>query len=285
MAGEEVMPNQNAFSTLLVPGVAGLSLAMFLGAGPARAQSSSANYTFLLAAGFLCDPADSSTCPAVVKSANGDSYEMSGAGTLTSQSKSVTAAGTFTHKSTDGNVLETGVWIASELVSFDSYGIAPGALTPEGRASGPPPFGPMRSRMFPGSMPAGGLAVFRIRLLPVRGLSKNATLEVNCAIGKVPPKRSVEGIRLVFEKGGVEFDEEVSGRAMFLLTRPGATAAAKAPAPEAGANPATAEVQQWIEYVGNKTEMKAMAYMTVATGRMRIQRWWGIMVGSERLAL
>ena len=221
-----------------------LSLVLVFGASPARAQSSSANYTFLVGAGFLCDSGDSSACPAVVKSANGDSYEMSGAGTLTTQSKSVTAAGTFTHKSTDGVVLETGVWIASELVSFDSYGIAPGALMREGRAFGPPQFGPMRSRMFSGPMPAGGLAVLRIRLLPVWGLAKNATLQVNCALGKVPAEHSVEGIRLAFEGGGVEFDEEISGRALFLLTRPGASAAAKAPAPEAETNPAPTEVQQ-----------------------------------------
>ncbi|MGB7589608.1 MAG: hypothetical protein WCD04_21630 [Terriglobia bacterium] len=238
------MSNQNVFSTLIVTWVAVPSLAIFLGAGPAMAQSMSANYTFLVGSGFLCDPGESATCPAVVKSAQGDSYEMSGAGTLTTQSKSVTAAGTFTHKSSEGMVLETGVWIASELVSFDSYGIAPGALMREGRAFGPPPFGPMRSRMFPGSMPAGGRAVFRIRLLPLRGLSKNATLQVNCAIAKVPPEHPVEGIRLAFEGGGVEFDEEVSGRALFLLTRPGASAASKAPAPEADTNPAPTEAPQ-----------------------------------------
>ena len=93
-------------------------------------------------------------------------------------------------------------------------------------------------------MPAGGLAVFRIRLLPVRGLARNATLQVNCAIGKVPPEHQVEGIRLAFEGGGAEFDEEVSGRALFLLTRPGASAAAKAPPPKVDTNPAPTEVQQ-----------------------------------------
>ena len=180
----------------------------------------------------------------MVKSANGDSYELSGAGTFTSQSKSVTAAGTFTHKSIDGIVLQTGVWIASELVGFDSYGIAPGALTREGRAFRPPQLGPMRMRMFSGSMPAGGLAVFRVRLFPVRGLSKNATLQVNCAIGKVPPEHPVEGIRLAFEGGSVEFDEEISGRALFLLTRLGASAAAKATVPKTDTDPAPAEVQQ-----------------------------------------
>jgi hypothetical protein len=101
--------------------------------------------------GFLCDSGDSSACPAVVKSAEGASYELSGAGTLAPQSKSVTAAGTFTHKSTDGVVLETGVWVASELVSFDFYGIAPAALIREGRALGPSQFGPMRMGMFSGS--------------------------------------------------------------------------------------------------------------------------------------
>jgi hypothetical protein len=242
--GEETVSKHRVLSSLVITWVAAPTLAMFLGTGPARAQSSSVNYTFLVAAGFLCDSGDSSACPAVVKSANDDSYEISGAGTLTTQSKSVTAAGTFTHKSTHGTVLETGVWIASELVSFESYGIAPGALTREGRAFGSPQLGPMHSRMFPGSMPAGGLAVFRIRLLPVRGLSKNATLQVNCAIGKVPPEHSVEGIRLAFEGAGGEFDEEIGGRSLFLLTRPEAGAARKVPAPEAETNPAPTEVQQ-----------------------------------------
>ena len=192
------MASQKVFSTLVIGCVAVTSWALFLGAGPPMSQSIAANYTFLVATGFLCDPGDSSTCPAVVKSSNGDSYEVSGAGTLSTQGKTVTATGTFTHKSADGMVLETGVWIASELVSFDSYGIAPGALTREGRALGPPRFGPMRMQMLSGSMPAGGLAVFRIRLLPVRGLAKTATLEVNCALGKVPPEHPVEGISLAF---------------------------------------------------------------------------------------
>jgi hypothetical protein len=141
-------------------------------------------------------------------------------------------------------VLETGVWVASELVSFDSYGIVPGALMREGRALGPPQFGPMRMRMFSGSMAAGGLAVLRIRLLPVLGLAKNATLQVNCALGKVPDEHQMEGIRLALEGGGVEFDEEISGRVLFLLTRFGASASAKALVPEGDTKPAPTEVQQ-----------------------------------------
>jgi hypothetical protein len=84
------------------------------------AQTSNSDYILLVGWGFLCDSGDSSACPAVVKSAAGASYELSGAGTLAPQRKLVTAAGTCTHKSTDGVVLETGVWVASELLSFDS---------------------------------------------------------------------------------------------------------------------------------------------------------------------
>ena len=235
---------QRVFLHRVIGWVAPPSLALFLAVVPALAQTSNGNYALLVGAGFLCESGDSSACPAVVKSADGASYELSGVGTLAPQSKSVTAAGTYTQKSSGGNVLETGVWVASELVSFDSYGIAPGALRREGRALGPPQFGPMRMRMFSSPMPAGGLAVLRIRLFPVLGLAKNATLQVNCALGKVPPEHQVEGVRLAFEGRGAEFDEEVSGRTLFLLTRPGASAAAKAPAPEADTNPAPTDVQQ-----------------------------------------
>ena len=238
------MSCQRVFLNRVIAWVVLPSLTIFLAVVPSIAQTGNSDYTFLVGSGFLCDSGDSSACPVVVKSANGQSYEMSGAGTLAPQRKLVTAAGTFTHKSTDGVVLETGVWVASEFVSFDSYGIAPGALMREGRALGPPQFGPIRSRMFSGPMPAGGLAVLRIRLFPVLGLAKNATLQVNCALGKVPPEHQVEGVRLAFERGSVEFDEEVSGRTLFLLTRPGASAAAKAPAPEGDTNPAPTEVQQ-----------------------------------------
>ena len=93
-------------------------------------------------------------------------------------------------------------------------------------------------------MPAGGLAVFRINLWAMRGASRTALLEVNCALGKVPPEHQTEGIRLAIEGGGPEFDEEVSGRTLFLLTRPEAGAAAKAPAPKVETNPAPTGVQQ-----------------------------------------
>ena len=122
------MSSRRAFSIRATTTVATSGLALILFAFAAAAQSSNSNYTFLIASGFLCDTGDSSACPAAANSVDGDSYEMSGAGVIITQDKSVTAAGTYTHKSREGTMLETGVWVASELVSFDSYGIAPGAL-------------------------------------------------------------------------------------------------------------------------------------------------------------
>jgi hypothetical protein len=95
--------------TAIAAWVAVPNLILFLCSGSANAQINSANYYIVVASGFLCDSGDSGSCPAVAKSANGDSYEMSGAGTFDAQTSSVKAAGTFTHKSPNGNVLETGV--------------------------------------------------------------------------------------------------------------------------------------------------------------------------------
>jgi len=205
---------------------------MALFAFPSAAQTNSTNYIFLLASGLLCDPGDSSTCPATAKGNQGDSYEMSGAGIFEAQTKSVKAAGTYTHKSPNGNVLDSGVWIASELVSFDSYGIAPAAFRQHGLALGPQPFGPRRMPVTASPMPTGGLAVFRITLLPMSGASKTAVLQVNCALGDVPRERSVEGIRLTLERNGTEFSEEVSGRVIFLSMRPEVSAPVKTPQQE-----------------------------------------------------
>ena len=237
------MSRQRVFLKQVIGWAALPSLTLFLALVPAMAQTSNSNYVFLVGSGFLCDSSDSSACPAVAKSAEGASYELSGAGTLAPQSKSVTAAGTYAYKSSGGDVLETGVWVASELVSFDFYGIVPGALLREGRALGPPQFGLMRMLMFSSPTAAGGRAVFRIHLIPVAGFAKNALLQVTCALGKAPDEHQVEGIRLAFEGHSAEFDQEVSGRALFLMTRSGVGAAAQAPPPKVDTNSASTEVQ------------------------------------------
>jgi hypothetical protein len=221
-------------STRMITCAAILALVLLPWTGMATAQTNSPNYTFLLASGFLCDASDSASCPATVKATQGDSYEMSGAGTFDAQNKSIKAAGTFTHNSTNGNVLEAGVWTASELVSFVSYGSAPAALLHERNARlGPPQPGLKPLKMFSGPMPTGGLAVLRVLLLPMSGSPKTAILQVNCALGDVPRERSVEGIRLTFERNGGEFSEEVSGRVIFLSMQLKVSPPAKAAQQEA----------------------------------------------------
>jgi len=113
--------------TFVISGVTAI-LILVIAASPVLADNASAHYNFLVGSGFLCDPHDSTTCPAVARAASGDTIELSGAGTLSLASKSVTAAGAFTHRTSTGEILETGVWTASQLLSFKSYGIALGTL-------------------------------------------------------------------------------------------------------------------------------------------------------------
>ena len=190
-----------------------------------RYTVATANYNFLIASGFLCDPDDSAACPAVARASSGETIEINGAGTLALAGKSVTAAGAFIEKTPAGAVVTTGVWTATGLVSFESYGIDPRALLLDypklrtfglmGRGMMP---GPMAS-LIAGPLAAGGLGVIRIRLLPDAGSPRDALLRVNCAKGKVPADEPSDGVRLAITGGGPAFDEEVSGRTVFLLRR------------------------------------------------------------------
>jgi hypothetical protein len=154
---------------------------------------------------------------------------MTGAGTPEVQGKSVRVAGNYTHRSPSGNALATGMWLADELVSFNSHGAAPNALPRQRWASGPGPFAANGLPMPSGPVPTGGLAVLRIRVVPLQGRSRTAVLQVNCVLGDVPHERSVEGIRLSIEGDANDFSEEGSGRVMFLSIRPEVSAAVKAP--------------------------------------------------------
>src|SRR5262245_43599359 len=172
-------------------------LALLLGAAPLSAQNPAPEYTFVVASGFLCD---SGNCPAVAKSERRDTYEFTGAGTFNAQTKAVSAAGTFTHKIPNGTVVEAGVWTSNQLISFDTYGAAPNALRQRGIAAGVPGFRTNPSPMSFSPVPIGGLAVFRIRMLPASGMPMSAVLQVNCALADAPRDRSADGIRLKLEK-------------------------------------------------------------------------------------
>jgi len=215
--------------TKLATPIARLMLLLSLGASLATAQTNSRNYTLLIGSGFLCDPSDASTCPAMTKAVQADTYELSGAGVFNPQSKWVNATGTFSRKSNNGNMVETGVWIASELVSFISYGVAPSALLHEKSRLNLSQLVPMRLKMPSVPMPTGGRAVFRVRLLTLSGAEKTGVLQVNCALGNVPQERSVEGTRLSLEGDRNDFSEEVGGRVIFLSMRPETSWTAKMP--------------------------------------------------------
>jgi hypothetical protein len=208
-----------------------------IGASPVLAENDSATYNFLVGSGFLCDPNDSSTCPAVARAASGDTIELSGAGTLSLANQSVTAAGAFTQKSSTGEVVATGIWTSTELLSFKSYGIAPVTLMRQRQKFKASRLSPLGLGMLASPLPAGGLALLRIRLLADAGRPKDAILQVNCALGKVPPNQSEDGVRLAIQEDGMKFDQKVSGRTVFMLRRPGFGFPSKASVPAADSNP------------------------------------------------
>jgi hypothetical protein len=162
---------------------------IFLGADPLSAQNLSSEYTgrFGLSLRFWQPPC-------LLESVNGDTYEITGAGTFSAQTNSVSAAGTSAHKIPNGTV-ETGVWTSNQLISFDMalrrMRFGNEAWLHEFQASTPNPlplsFSPI---------PIGGLAVFRIRLLPASEMPMSAVLQVNCALADAPRDRSADGIRL-----------------------------------------------------------------------------------------
>ena len=54
-------------------------------------------------------------------------------------------------------------------------------------------------------------------MLPIVGPSRMATLEINCAAGQPPAERQVDGIKLAFEGGGLQFEEQGPLRSLFVV--------------------------------------------------------------------
>ncbi len=180
-----------------------------------------ANYTFLVGTGSLCSSDGSAGCPAVARADTGEVMEISGAGVFGMPNRSVTAAGTYSHKNSVGETVEKGVWTATELQNFKSYGAIPAGLREAQhriRRSRMLTLGP---RLLAGPMQAGGLALMRIRLWPDSGRPKEAILQVNCALGKVPENQRGDGVRVAIQESGLKFGEKLNGRTLFLLRRPG----------------------------------------------------------------
>ncbi len=89
--------------------VSALTLALF---APATAQGAHTSGTFLLVM----------EAPNFGVAANGDEVEVTGEGEFSASAKTVSASGEFVHLDAEGNVLVTGTWTATQLISFSFYG-------------------------------------------------------------------------------------------------------------------------------------------------------------------
>src|SRR6266496_3168137 len=68
--------------------------------------------------------------PNVSQAPNGDLVSVTGGGMFSVHPKSVEASGAFTVMDSDGNVLATGTWTATDLLAYQSYGC--GVVVSEG---------------------------------------------------------------------------------------------------------------------------------------------------------
>ncbi len=177
----------------LVFAVAAAVFALPAGTG-ALADSGARSYDYLLGTSVLCGLAPSA-CPDIAQAPNGDTVELTGAGTLAIHAKSVTGSGTFVHKDAAGNVKGSGTWTATDLLSFHSYGTSPG---------------------FPSSF-EGGEALIRVHLVSASGLQFDGILWVDCEVGAPPPSGQTEGVRLDVP-GVIHFNKQVSGFTLFIRT-------------------------------------------------------------------
>ena len=90
--------------------VLGLTAALVL--VPTTAVADSATHTYLL----IMEE------PNFGVAANGDQVAVTGEGEFSVNPKSVEAEGAFTHTDSNGNVIASGTWEATELLDYQSYG-------------------------------------------------------------------------------------------------------------------------------------------------------------------
>ena len=110
--------------------------------------------------------------------------------------KIVEGSGTFIHRNAGGEIIGAGVWTATKLISFKSYGSGALQGLPEDFE--------------------GGRALMKVYLDPnVRVPGFDGTLRIDCTLGDVP-KNAEEGIRLAVRGVPINFNKEVSGATLFI---------------------------------------------------------------------
>ena len=163
--------------------------------GPGAAQGAQTRGTFLLLLEL----------PNIAAALNGDHVAVTGEGEFTVSPKSVTASGEFTHTAANGDVVASGTWTASELISFDFYGCR--FIPALGVDTGNDDF-------------CGGALKMAVVLdTPIGGLP--AVLTVFCIIGNQAPSShnlpDGEGVTLVVP-GIINFNHIVQGMNVYIRT-------------------------------------------------------------------
>jgi len=178
--------------------IATLVIALSAFEGPtASADSSNETFGFLAGTGFLCALPGPTPCPDVARADNGDTIQITGSGTLTTNPKTASGTGTFVHKRGSATVA-SGTWKANDLLSFQDAGSSP---------------------VFPANLHAGS-ALIAVHLVvtggPAAGLQADGVLRVTCELpGAIVPGNRDEGVRLVVDDL-INFNKEVSGFTVFI---------------------------------------------------------------------
>jgi hypothetical protein len=142
--------------------------------------------------------------PQVSRAANGDMVSITGDGVFSVHPKTVGANGTFTRSDSQGNLLGSGTWVATQLLSFQPYGC-----------------GVVLGFPIPSNL-CGGKLILRVLLTDsTSGQQFEGVLWVYCIIGPNPPNShddpSGEGARLDII-GLNNFNKIVSGGNVYVKT-------------------------------------------------------------------
>ncbi len=153
------------------------------------------------------------TINSVARASNGDTVLINGSGTFSLQPKSVSGSSplieaafgavprTFTHRDARGNVIATGTWEPTEVLSYRSFGPATAAQS-----------------AFFGGLPAGsegGKLMIKVALSVGSVHVHDGILTIVCELGQ-PPKNSVETTLLLVQGTPFNFRQVVSGDNIFI---------------------------------------------------------------------
>ncbi len=158
---------------------AALALAISaIGAGTATARTSKATFDYHVGDALIGSIGFPTNSQAMA--GNGDVVTIVGTGSFSAAGKWATGGGTFSHHmaATDGTI--TGTWVATSLISYQSYGCGEDDGTPL-----PPNF-------------CGGVVKLAITATPDANPSVHlsAALTITCVVGTNVTPSAIEGVRV-----------------------------------------------------------------------------------------